>query len=180
LLGGLARNYHSGETLFSKGRASLTRDLRHTSALARSALLVRIAGSLYSFPASAVEEVLPALPLEETPQTPPFVRGAVFVRGQALPVIDAAERLQLAGRKRPLEPPIVCLTLNGRRVGVEVDEAVDLIEWDGGAFAAAADLASRDGFFAGLQEFDGQVVRLLNPERMLTQEETAALPSGSS
>ena len=59
-----------------------------------------------------------------------FVRGVVFVRGHLIPVVDAAERLGLREHQRPDEPHIVCLRVDGRLVGVELDEALDLLEFD--------------------------------------------------
>ncbi|MBC7817349.1 MAG: chemotaxis protein CheW, partial [Planctomycetaceae bacterium] len=92
------------------------------------ALAVRIGGNLHALPIDMVEEVLPALPIETIPQCPAFVRGVVFVRGHLIPVLDAAERLRLRDHVRPAEPHIVCLRIGSRLVGLEVDEAIDLIE----------------------------------------------------
>jgi chemotaxis signal transduction protein len=76
---------------------------------------------------SAIEEVLPALPIEPLPQCPAELRGVVFVRGQLIPVIDAAQRLGVT-RVRPPEPPIVSVRLGQRVVGIEVDEVLDLLD----------------------------------------------------
>ena len=66
-------------------------------------LLVRLAKDLYAIPIAAIEEVLPALPIEAVPQSPSFIRGVIFVRGHLIPVLSAAERSGLtshqAGRR---------------------------------------------------------------------------------
>lgn len=142
---------------------------------AELALVVRIAESLHALPIDAIEEVLPALPLEKLPDCPSFLRGVVFVRGHIIPVVDAAERLGLARRERPLEPHIICLAWHGRLLGVEVDEALDLLDLRGAMRLDAQSIGSRGGFFAGVVELNGELIRLLNLERLLTASEAESL-----
>ena len=42
-------------------------------------LLVPLGKDLYAIPITAVEEVLPALPIESLPQSASYVRGVIFV-----------------------------------------------------------------------------------------------------
>jgi purine-binding chemotaxis protein CheW len=157
----------------------MTRTDLPTPAAPRLALLVRLGETLHALPVESVEEVLPALPIEPIPQAPTYLRGVVFVRGHWIPVVDAAERLGLE-RPRTAEPPIVCLSLQGRLIGVEVDEALDVIDLSRGVEAAAADLGAGEGFFAGLVDLEGQSIRILNPQRLLAAEEASRLPQGAS
>lgn len=137
-------------------------------------LIVRIGESLHAMPIDGIEEVLPALPIEPVPQCPAFVRGVVFVRGHLIPVFDAAERLGLRGHVRPTESHIVCLRMGTRLVGLEVDEAVDLIDIPTHSMPLE-EMNAQGGFLTGLVERDGQIIRLLNAERMMAREEAAAL-----
>ncbi len=141
------------------------------------ALVVRIGTSLHAMPIDVVEEVLPALPIEPVPQCPGMVRGVVFVRGHLIPVFDAAERLGLRNHVRPPEPHIVCLRVGARLVGLEVDEALDLIEIPLSAVMPVEEVNAQSGFLAGLVDMDGQVIRILNAERMIAPPEAVALES---
>jgi purine-binding chemotaxis protein CheW len=136
---------------------------------------VRLGEDLHAIPIEWVEEVLPALPIETVPQCPEFVRGVVFVRGHLIPVLDAAERLGLESHQRAAEPHIVCLRINDRLVGVEFDEALDLMDLGSGESLAADRIGAREEFFAGLVERDGQIVRVLDPEKLMATEETDEL-----
>ena len=138
-------------------------------------LAVRIGENLHAMPIDVIEEVLPALPIEAVPQCPAFVRGVVFVRGHLIPVLDAAERLGLRNHVRPAEPHIVCLRIGSRLVGLEVDEAVDLIEVSPDDAMPIEEANAQRGFLSGLIEQDGQVIRLLDAERMIAQQEAVAL-----
>ena len=135
-------------------------------------LLVRLGKDLYAIPIVAIEEVLPALPIEEVPQCPDFVRGVIFVRGHLIPVLSAAERLGRKSHQLPDEPTIVCMRVGKRRVGVEFDEALDLMDLATANVLPSGEIGAREGFFTGVVERDGQLIRLLDPEKLTSQEET--------
>lgn len=139
------------------------------------ALAVRIGGNLHAMPIEVIEEVLPALPIETIPQCPSFVRGVVFVRGHLIPVFDAAERLGLRDNVRPMEPHIVCLRVGSRLVGLEVDEAVDLIEIPSSTALPVEEVNAQSGFLSGLVEINGDVIRILDVARMIGRQEAIAL-----
>lgn len=138
-------------------------------------LAVRLGEAMHAIPIGVVEEVLPALPIETVPNCPPFVRGVVFVRGHLIPVLDAAERLGLRGHQRPLEPHIVCLRIGGRLIGVEFDEALDLIDLGDAETLSSGELGASAGFFSGVIQRDGRIMRLLDPDRLIQYEEAAEL-----
>jgi purine-binding chemotaxis protein CheW len=143
--------------------------------IANTVLSVRLGANLHAIPIHAVEEVLPALPVEPIPECPEFIRGVVYVRGHIIPVLDAAERLGLKDHQRQPEPHIICLRVGGRLIGVEVDEALDLIEIDPGESAPASDFGARTGFFSGVIDQDGQMIRLLDPEKLLADGDAEQL-----
>jgi purine-binding chemotaxis protein CheW len=139
------------------------------------ALAVRIGKDVHVIPIDVIVEVLPALPIEAIPQCPSFVRGVVFVRGHLIPVFDAAERLGLRNHGRPPEPPIVCLRVGSRLVGLEVDEALDLIDIPLSTALPVEEVNAQSGFLTGLVEVDGEVIRILDVERMVARQEAVAL-----
>ncbi len=117
-------------------------------------------------PIAAIEEVLPALPIEAVPHCPGFVRGVVYLRGHLIPVVNAAEHLGLRNHQVPDEPNIVCVRSGRRLIGVEFDEALDLWELDLDRMLPAGELGAGKGFFAGIVEHNGHLLRLLDPERL--------------
>ena len=133
-------------------------------------LLVRLGKDLYAIPIAAIEEVLPALPIEAMPQCPDFVRGVAFVRGHLIPVLSAAERLGLESHQLADESAIVCLRVGNRLVGVEFDEALDLMDLAAAKSLPSAEIGARAGFFTAVVEHDGQLIRLLDPEKLSSTE----------
>lgn len=156
-------------------KAGMTESITEQLGADTVVLIVRLGENLHGIPIEWVEEVLPALPIETVPQCPAFVRGVISVRGHLIPVLDAAERLDLEGHCRPAEPHIVCVRVAGRLVGVEVDEALDLMDLGRDAMVAAEDIGASAGFFAGVVELGDEIVRILDPERLLDREEAAEL-----
>lgn len=138
-------------------------------------LIVRLGEDLHGIPIEWVEEVLPALPIDTVPNCPAFVRGVISVRGHLIPVLDAAERLGIEGHCRPAEPQIVCVRVAGRLIGLEVDEALDLMDLGHDTLVAAVDIGATAGFFVGLVEMNDKIVRILDPKRLLAREETTEL-----
>lgn len=138
-------------------------------------LAVRLGDILYGIPIDAVDEVLPALPVEPLPDCPAFVRGVVFLRGKLVPVLDAAERLRLQDHQRPAEPHIVCLKTSLRLIGVEFDEALDLIDVESGDSLSFGEVGANGGFFSAVVEREGTVVRILNPAMLVSESEVSEL-----
>lgn len=153
----------------------MTKPESHETKLAQTALAVRIGERLHALPIAAVEEVLPALPIEPVPQCPPFVRGVVFVRGHVIPVLSAAERLGLQDYVRPDEPNIVCLRIDDRVVGVEFDEAIDLFQIGGDESLTVNRMGGHEGFFTGVIDHEGEIIRLLDPRHLISETEAVSL-----
>ena len=138
-------------------------------------LTFRLGESVHALPIAAIEEVLPALPVEAIAQCPAFVRGVVFVRGHLIAVFSAAERLGLTQYRPPREPHILCLRWKNRLVGLEVDEALDLVELRLAAVLSAADMATGPSMLKAVVEHQGQIIRLLDPARLLSPGEAQGL-----
>jgi purine-binding chemotaxis protein CheW len=153
----------------------LTESKANNTATGDLLLAARLGEELYAIPIECVEEILPALPIEGVPQCPSFVRGVVFVRGHLIPVISGAERLGIRNHQRPFEPHIVCLRIGDRLIGVEFDEAIDLVQLGDSPPLTANECGAEQGCLVCVVELDGVIIRLLDPKKLLGLEETAAL-----
>ena len=134
-------------------------------------LLVRLGEDLYAIPIAAIEEVLPALPIAAMPRSPAYVRGVIFVRGHLIPVLSAAERLGIKDHQPADDPAIICMRVGGRLIGVEFDEALDLMDLGEAKTLGCGEIGIREGFFTGVVEHDHRIIRLLNPESLISLEE---------
>lgn len=155
----------------------MTQTLPNSAGICTVHLTIRIGGILHAIPIEAVEEVLPALPVEPISQLPSFVRGVVFVRGHLIPILDGTQRLELPARDTSREPQLVCLRLNGRLIGLEVDEAIDLVELPDHGRLPVPQLGGGRQFLSSIMDYQGEIVRLLDPTRLLMLEEVSEFAS---
>lgn len=143
-------------------------------------LLIRLRANQYLLPGDCIQEVLPSVPIERLTHCPSFVLGVILVRDQCIPLIDAAERLQLPIDGAEADPHIVCLSYEERSVGFLVDEALDLLDLQQETILSVDELGSHNHYFSGMIKKDGKIIRLLNPALLLRKEEWSELDQISS
>ena len=97
---------------------------------ARRLLLFRCAGHVFAVDADVAREILPLQPATRIPGAAHAVRGLVNVRGLLVTVIDAAAAMGVAGGAEPGGGALVRLDLGAHRVGLVVDEVLDLVVVD--------------------------------------------------
>jgi purine-binding chemotaxis protein CheW len=146
-----------------------------SGSLASRMLIVRLGEELHALPVCAIEEVLPALPIGKVPHCPGFIRGVIFVRGHLIPVLDAAERLGLAGHDASPDPNIICLRINDQLVGILVDEALDLVDLRDTQQLSITEIGGQAGFCRSVVDYQGEIIRILDPELLLGSDEAATL-----
>jgi purine-binding chemotaxis protein CheW len=86
-------------------------------------LICRVGERRCALPLATVAEVLRPLPEEPIANAPPFVRGVAIIRGEAVPVVDAA---MLMGEAGSAPTRLVVLALGERRVALAVDGCEDI------------------------------------------------------
>jgi len=100
-------------------------------------------------PVTAVREVCTDVPVVRMPGVAPPVRGVANVRGSVVTVVGAAELLKMpSAAPGPIVPWLVVLRYRDGRVGLGVDEVVDLLGFDATVPTVAID-AELDPLFDG-------------------------------
>ena len=97
---------------------------------ARRLLLFRSAGQTFALDAAAAREILPLQAATRIPGAAPAVRGLVNVRGVLVTLIDAARAMGSDAAPAPGGGAVLLLDHAGRRVGLVVDEVLDLVVVD--------------------------------------------------
>jgi chemotaxis signal transduction protein/ABC-type nitrate/sulfonate/bicarbonate transport system substrate-binding protein len=79
-----------------------------------------------------IKEIIGMLPIRTMPQSPPFIRGVVNLRGEVTPVMDLRLRFGMEEMSYHDRTCIIILDLSGRnggsRVGVIVDAVSEVVE----------------------------------------------------
>src|SRR5689334_21636360 len=90
----------------------------------------RTGGQEYCVDIMAVREISGWSPATPLPQSPPYMRGVINLRGAVLPIMDLAARLGL-GPTQPSERSVIIVLQSGARmVGLLVDAVSDIISVD--------------------------------------------------
>jgi purine-binding chemotaxis protein CheW len=111
------------------------------------------------------------------PKAPDFLEGVVTFEGAPVPVVDLRKRLSLSAEHAD-ETRMMVLDIEGNRVGVVVDQVLDVLRVDSGAITAPPPLVKglAAEYISGLLSRDnGRTVVLLNAGRLLSSKERLAL-----
>ncbi len=121
----------------------------------------------------AVQEIVTLLPVTAIPLVPPFVEGAVNLRGHVIPVIDLRARLGMPAQATEEQAVIVVVRLPGRTLGLRVDSVHEVLNLRRDATAAPPRFAPgfRADFILGVGASGDRVVFLLDTERVLAARE---------
>ena len=113
------------------------------------------------------------------PKSPDFLEGVVTFEGVSVPVVDLRKRLSL-GAAYADEVRMMVLDVDGNRVGIIVDQVLDVLRIDGGAITAPPPLVRglAAEYISGLLTRDGGgTTVILNATRLLSSKERLALKS---
>ena len=111
------------------------------------------------------------------PKSPDFLEGVVTFEGTPVPVVDLRKRLSLQAELLD-ETRMMVLDIEGNRVGIVVDQVLDVMRVDGGAITAPPPLVKglAAEYISGLLSRDnGRTVVILNAGRLLSSKERLAL-----
>ncbi|HKV76294.1 MAG TPA: chemotaxis protein CheW [Gemmatimonadales bacterium] len=92
-------------------------------------VIFQVADLCCALPVETIREIIPAQPATRIPGAPDVIDGLINVRGSLLTVARGAAVLQ----RIPVSlgnASVLVLALEGRSVGLEVDEVLDLVEVD--------------------------------------------------
>jgi purine-binding chemotaxis protein CheW len=136
-------------------------------------LTFELADTEYGLDILKVREIRAWEPVTPLPNTPPFVKGVINLRGRVVPIIDLRERLGLVAR--PYGPRTVVIVVNVAQgeqekiVGMVVDAVCDEHTLNEALISAPPDLGGPIGgaCVAGLVEIQGRLIVLLDSDRLL-------------
>ncbi len=131
----------------------------------------------YALELLKVKEIIPFRPLTRVPLLGGFIQGILNLRGVILPVFDPRNKFGLPPRTYDPHTVIFILELAGRLFGLIVDAASDVIEVAPEDIQPTPAFSSliRGEYLQGVCSWDDRLIILLNAERLLSEQEMAAL-----
>jgi len=136
-------------------------------------VVFRVGAGDYALPASTVLEMESFTGATPVPGAAPHVAGLVQIRGRVIAVVDLRARFGMPALQASLENRVVVIDYAGRRVGLLVDNAREVMKLDAEAFQPPPEVVSEQaqGFVKAVAQTGSRLLMLLDPERVLTQED---------
>ncbi len=136
-------------------------------------------GEEYGIPILKVHEIRGFSPVTPIPNTPPFIRGAINLRGKVIPVIDLRERLSMPTTEPDRFAVIIVVTVGTRTMGLIVDAVSDVLNVGDENAAPPPELGADvdTSFLTGMARAEDKLVLLLDIDAVLGEAASAALPA---
>ncbi len=143
------------------------------AAISELHVVFRVGAGDYALPASTVLEMESFSGATPVPGAAPHVAGLVQIRGRVIAVVDLRARFGIQAPEASLENRVVVIDHEGRRVGLLVDSAREVMMLDKEAFRPPPEVVSEQaqGFVKAVAQVGKRLLMLLDPNRVLRQED---------
>ena len=120
-----------------------------------------------------VTEIIGIQNITDLPDTLPFVKGVINLRGKVIPVIDVRLRFNIEKKEYSDRTCIIVVNISEMAVGLIVDTVSEVIDIPHKDVEPAPKISNRTGsrYIQGLGKVDGDVKILLNTQKLLFAEE---------
>lgn len=132
-------------------------------------LCFRVADEKYAVNIMEIKEIIKPREVTEVPRVPSYVSGVLFLRGIIIPVFNMRKRLGHPVAKDSGKERIIVVKKGEEFCGVMVDEVIQVVRISPATIEpppAVLEGIDRD-FVGGIGRFDGQMLILLNLEKIL-------------
>jgi len=120
-----------------------------------------------------IKEIKLMQEITSVPKSPDFVEGVINLRGDIIPIIDLKKKLSLGKAAIDEETKIIVVEIEGKLVGMIVDEVSEVIEIEDTKLAPPPSIiAGIEGeYLKGVGKMDDKLLILLDITKILTSEE---------
>ncbi|MBN1829316.1 MAG: purine-binding chemotaxis protein CheW [Deltaproteobacteria bacterium] len=131
-----------------------------------------------------IKEIIGMMAITAVPQTPPYVRGVINLRGKVIPVADLRLRFGMAAKEYTDRTCIIVVEFEGPSgqilTGVVVDSVSEVLNIKTEAIENKPDFGADDGidYILGMAKVSGGVKILLDIDRVLSSNESESACNG--
>ena len=138
-------------------------------------ILFTVAGTSYALPSQAVAHVEMVEQITRVPDSPPYVDGVVFSRGQVVPAINLRARFGFERTPLDVSSRLLVVQNRGRSVGLLVDACREFLSLPQGSIHPPGDAISGTGaqYIDGVATAGERLIVVLGLERLLGTTEHA-------
>jgi purine-binding chemotaxis protein CheW len=144
-------------------------------------LTFTLAGEEYGIGILKIKEIIGMMPITSVPQTPPFVKGVINLRGKVIPVVDLRLRFAMEAIDYNDRTCIIVVEIGGQGadivIGIVVDSVSEVLNIksedieDTPAFGTTLNT----DYILGMAKMEGRVKILLDIDAVLSQDDIETL-----
>ncbi len=144
-------------------------------------LTFTLADEEYGIGILKIREIIGMLPITSVPQTPPFVKGVINLRGKVIPVVDLRLRFGMEKIEYTERTCIIVVEIEGPAGAVQIGIVVDAVSEVLNIKAEDIEETPTFGvklnteYILGMAKMEGGVKILLDIDQVLSADEIAAL-----
>lgn len=142
----------------------------------------RLAKEEYGIEITKVQEIILLGEITSVPRTPDFIKGLINLRSTVIPVVDLRLRFGLPAEDATDETRIMVVNLNGKTLGIIVDAVSEVLRVSQDQIVPPPSAIAGLGreYLTGLVKLDTRLLILLNIEKILSDDDTAAVEALSA
>jgi purine-binding chemotaxis protein CheW len=142
-------------------------------------VVFELATEQYGVDISAIDGIIKMQAITRMPHAPAFLEGITNLRGTVVPVIDLRRRFGLEQREETNETRIIVAMLGEQKVGMVVDAVSQVQHVSDESIEPPPPMSttSDSAFIKGIAKIDGQLIILLDLDRVLSDNERESIAS---
>lgn len=133
----------------------------------------------YGISISYINEIIMMQPITAVPEVEDYIKGLINLRGKIIPVIDVRTRFEMAPVDYTDRTCIIIISVKSVTLGLIVEkiaEVVNIVDDDVVALPSLKrNERHRNKYVYGLARVEGSVKMLLDPEKLIKQEDLEQL-----
>lgn len=144
-------------------------------------VVLQLANEHYGVDIAAIEGIIKMRAITRMPLAPGYVEGITTLRGNILPVIDLRKPFGLKQQPVSCDTRIVVAYVEENKVGLIVDAVSQVMRVSDGDIEPPPPIATtiHSAFIRGIVKIGGQLVILLDLDKVLNATEKESLAAGA-
>jgi purine-binding chemotaxis protein CheW len=143
-------------------------------------IVFKVAGASYAVRSEWIKQVEMVENLTPVPNTPDYVEGVVYVRGQVVPVVNLRARFGMQKLPFDLYTRLIVISLNKRLIGLIVDSAREFMHLEGEDIIPPPDNLVGPGveYLDGVISLNDRLILVINLHELFDSQEKKQLVNG--
>ncbi|MDY6791216.1 MAG: chemotaxis protein CheW [Thermodesulfobacteriota bacterium] len=144
-------------------------------------LTFTLANEEYGIGILKIKEIIGMMPITTVPRTPEFVKGVINLRGKVIPVMDLRLRFGMEAMEYNDRTCIIVVEIESQagtvQIGAVVDSVSEVLNVGGNDIEETPSFGAKldTEYILGMAKMEGGVKILLDIDKVLNDEEIAAL-----